>query len=366
MSDFVTRLESELRQAALRQKRAGWPHRVALPRLRAFGGLAATAVAILGTALVLAGVAAVFLGSEPERAAGRDVPAGLPGTWRLPTSVQRHVERPPADLRLYSGKSERCTQLGLGSLPCYAIDDAQGTALQWGTVSVAGDEITFRLRGHCVPNPCGAVRTPGVYLWRVQAGSLYLTKLRDRRDTRAATLDSGPLRRASEASRTKIPDGWTANRFRSERYGYSIRYPRHWSARAATSPMPQDRLASDTSDTTDKLSRAARGVAAPMVLIAASDIPQGTTFGHWSAQIQTRVAQTGACSKGGRTSASVAGEPAEISIYSYCNGNGRQQQWAAFVHGGRGYQVAWWGQPRRWDVDGPLFHKILKTFRFHN
>jgi hypothetical protein len=128
--------------------------------------------------------------------------------------------------------------------------------------------------------------------------------------------------------------------------------------------MPQDGLASDTGDTTDKLSPDAPSDAGPMVLLAASEIPEGTTFGHWSAQVRSRVEQSGTCSEGGVSSPSVAGEPAIVTIYPDCNGT--HQQWAAFVHGGKGYQVSWWGEPRRQDADEPLFHKILKTLQFHN
>jgi hypothetical protein len=368
MSDFVTRLESELRRAALRQERVGWPRRVALPRLRELGGPAATAVAILSVALVVAVVATVFLRSELERPAGGDVPTELAGTWQLPPGVKVRVGPAPAELRLYPQGAGRCTGLGAGSNPCYEFVKPRGGTLERGTFSVSGAQITFRAmaRTHCT-DPCFA---PGVYSWRVNPGngSLYLALLGDELRDRARTLSSGPLTRASDPP---IPDGWTANRFTSKRYGYSIRYPSGWTALAAASPMPQDALASDTSDTVDKLSPDARGDAGPMVLIAASEIPdgttlgpEGTTLGYWSGQVRSRVERSGACSDGGGFSASVAGEPAIVTIYPYCNG--RQQQWAAFVHDGKGYQVSWWGQPRRQDADQPLFHKILKTLQFHN
>jgi hypothetical protein len=366
MSDFVTRLEAELRQAALRQDRAASMPGVALPRVRAFGGLAATAAAVLVIAVVLAGVAAVFLGSEPERGAGGDVPAQLRGAWRLAASVERRVEPAPVQLRLYPKGSERCTRLRAGSKACYAIDNAQGGALEWGTLSTTGNQITFRakVRAHCRPSPCRDVGTPGVYLWGLEEGTLHLTMLRDELGARPATLTSGPLRRASEPPKTKVPSGWTASRFTSNRYGYSIRYPSGWGARAAASPMPPDGLAADTSTTVDKLAHNARGAAGPMVLIAASEIPEGTAFGQWSAQLQSRVDQSGACASAGGGSPSVDGEPAIVTIYPRCNG--KHQQWAAFVHGGRGYQISWWGEPRREDADAPLFREILRTFEFQD
>jgi hypothetical protein len=364
MNDFVTRLESELNRAAIRQERAAGRHGVALPRLRALPGLAATAAAAAGAALALVAVAAVFLGSEPERAAGGGVPAELRGTWRLPTTGERGEDRAPADLRLYSRGSERCAGLGVGAKPCYAIDNFGGGALEWGTFSVAGDRITLRAQVHvyCRPKPCEGVGTPGVYRWRVRDGSLHLAKLRDELSARPGALASAPLTRASEPAKTKIPDGWTANRFTSKRYGYSIRYPGDWSALDAARSMPPDGLATDTSDAVDKLSPDPRRGAVPMVLIAAYEVPEGTTFGRWTPQISSRDGCTGQARGGG--SATVDGEPALVMVASECNGT--DQQSATFVHGGRGYQVAWWGEPRRWEADAPLFEATLKTFRFND
>ena len=53
-------------------------------------------------------------------------------------------------------------------------------------------------------------------------------------------------------------------------------------------------------------------------------------------------------------------------IVSYADCNGRYQQWAAFVHDGRGYQVTWWAKPRRDEAEEPLFEEILKSFRFND
>jgi hypothetical protein len=368
MSDYVTRLESELHRAARRQERAGSLRGAALPRLRALPGLAATAGAIVSIALVLAGVAAVFLGSERDGAAGGSVPAALRGTWRLPGgTAEEGLDPVPTALRLYPGGSERCTGLGVGANPCYAIDNGRGGALEWGTFSVAGDEITFRaaVNSICRPGPCDDVGTPGVYRWRVQDQSLSLTKLRDGLRARLEVLVAGPLTLRMPPPKTRIPDGWTASRFTSQRYGYSIRYPSDWSALAAARPMPPDGLATDTSDAVDKFSRDPRAGETPIVLIAASEVPMGTTYGRWMPQIKSRVEGSGACAAGGGMgNTSVDGEPAIIVSYADCNE--RNQQWAAFVHDDRGYQVAWWGEPRRGDADEPLFVEILKTFRFHD
>jgi hypothetical protein len=250
----------------------------------------------------------------------------------------------------------------VGATPCYAIDNARGGALEWGTFSVAGDEITFRAEVHsiCRPDPCVDVDTPGVYRWRVHDRSLSLTKLRDSMRARREALGAGPLALTREPPKTRIPDGWTASRFRSIRYGYSIGYPRDWSARAASSSMPWEGLATETSDAVDKLLRDPGST--PMVLIAAVEVPPGTTYGRWMPQLRARVEGSGACAGFGGGNTTVDGERAIIIRYAGCNG--WNQQWAGFVHDGRGYQVAWWGEPRRDRAEEPLFEAILKTFRF--
>ena len=208
MSDFVTRLESELRRAALRQERAGWPRRVALPRLREFGGPAATAVAILGAALVVAAVATVFHRSEPERPAGGDVPAELPGTWRLPATVVERARgghaRRPAPLP-GGGGGVRALHRARGAIEAL-LRDRQPLRRHARGGHLLGRRKSDHLPGpDSSPLPSGPLRRsrhyPGVYRWQVQNGSLYLTKLRDELSARPATLTSGPL--TGQASRPK-------------------------------------------------------------------------------------------------------------------------------------------------------------------
>jgi hypothetical protein len=370
MSDFVTRLESELHRAAVRQEQAGRLRSTALPRLRVgLPGLAAAATAAVGIVLAVAAVA-VFLGSDAQRPAHPDVPVELRGAWRLATPVELHVEPITAELHFYAGGSSRCTELGTGSQPCYEIDSSQYGALEWGTFSMAADRITFRARllTYCVAeDPCAGLPTgttaPGVYRWRAQDGALHLTKRHDEVAARAQAFGAGPLTQAgAPPPTTEVPTTWTARRFTSALYAYSVRYPRQWSVLPATGPMPEDALTIDTSDTVDRFSSDPHGVGVPLLLIGAQAVPRGTTAQDWATQIGDHVEESGGCTSSGARGASVDNEPATITLYSECNR--RHTQWATFVHDGRSYQVSWWGEPGRAQVDAPLFDELLGTFRF--
>jgi hypothetical protein len=279
MSDFVTRLEAELHRAAVRQDDTGGLVADALPRLRlALPGFATAAIAVTAVAIALIAVT-LFVGSESDRAAEGGVPAELLGAWRLPGGVELHAEQVPAELRLYPRGSQRCVRLGTDSKPCYAIENTQWGALEWGTVRISGDRIIFRaeLRAYCGGKPCSPagpeVREPGLYRWRVLGSSLELTPLRDPVAVRSGALGSAPLIRAGEPAPARIPERWTDRRFASRQYHYSIRYPDRWSVLAARSPLPADALALDTSDGADKFSRDPRGVGVPLLLIAAHEVP---------------------------------------------------------------------------------------------
>jgi hypothetical protein len=365
MSDFVTRLETELHRAAIRQERAGGLLGQALPRVRvALPSVATAAIAAAGVAIALMAVA-VFVGSDSQRAAKGDAPAELRGPWQLPP-IEWNAEPVAAKLRLYPQGSTRCSRLGTDSKPCYAIENAQFGALEWGTFSIAGNRITFRAELHAC-NPCDSpgpeLRRPGVYRWRVVDGSLYLTPLRDGLTARSDALASGPLTQPTEPAPTgPIPDGWTKKRFESRQYGYSISYPATWSARAAAGPLATDGLTLDTSDAADRFSRDPRGVGVPLLLIAAHEVPRGTTGARWTEQVNRHIEESGGCTSSGGRSATVDGEAARITLYPECNR--RHAQWATFVHAGRGYQVSWWGRPGRQRVDAPLFHELLNSFEF--
>jgi hypothetical protein len=331
MNDFVTRLESELRTAALRRERAGRIRGVALPRLRVgLSELPAAAVLSVLLGLAVAGVA-ILLASSPERTARPGVPAPLRGTW----------EHTPTELRVYPRGAERCVNLGLGSSdPCYTIgSSATRVAHEWGTLSVAADELTLN---------ASAGPGPAVYRWRVAGGELRLTELRDPVGTRSRALTGQPLTHVQTQDRDRgVPIGWTARAFASSRYGYSIRYPESWSARAATA-----------NGRPDVLSPHPEGGARVSVAITAEDVSAGTLRGRWSAVVNSRP-EAASCVPRWWAYVNVDGARAMVVRYLRCHGTA--QMWASFVQGGSGYTVVWRGGQSRGDGDAPLFEALLKT-----
>ena len=214
MTDFVTRLEDELHAAALRQERRGRVGAATIPRFRiALGGLPTAALATVLLALAVA-VSAVILSLSPPQGSAGELPAALRGVWRAP----------PTELRLYDAGSRRCVNLGLGrSAPCYTLGDSGSrVATEWGAVSLAGDTLTLNSRQRAAGT--------GIYRWRLEAGTLRLTKVSDRNRTRVRALGAMPLAFAqSPNTHPGVPVGWAARAVASPRFGYSLRVPHFWS-----------------------------------------------------------------------------------------------------------------------------------------
>ena len=375
MTDFVTRLENELHAAALRRERAGVVRRVALPRARlALGDLPMASLAIVLLALALAG-AAIMLASSPQRAAQGDLPAALGGVWRAGQT----------ELRLYPRGAARCETLGLSaSTPCYTIGGAASPGLrQWrpngdgtpqvtaseGELSIARDELTLRAAGG---------GEPGSYRWAVDGRTLRLVKLHDPRGARVAALTSQPfvhvprslLRWESAPAPTSSSGpllgggvghsspsgatgyGWdaTAQIFTSELYGYSTRFATQWVARAATEPGEPDTIRPP-----DKWPGARLGIG---TTITAEELPAGTPADRWWALVSRRAEK--ACTRATRTwRRTVDGEPALVRRYRGCDG--AAEEWAGFVHRGRGYIVRRHGV---WSADRPNIDVQLKSWLF--
>jgi hypothetical protein len=332
MTDFVTRLEAELHSAAVQRERAGRMRGVALPRLRvALRDLPAAALAAVLFALAVAG-AAIMLSASPERPAGTGMPATLRGVWQAP----------PRELRLYPRGSERCVNVGVGSsTACYTLgDSASGFAREWGRLSVEGDELTLT----------GTLDSrPGLYRWRIERGTLRLTKLRDPVSARVRALVTTPLQLVHPArARASLPSGWSSHPFTSRRFGYSLQLPADW---LIDTSGPTDRFALDPS----------RGTL-PAVSVVARDLPPGTTPGWWTETFDSRFGSAG-CAPHGFGKFVLAGATVRISVYADCGGDPNRQS-ATFIHEGRGYGVIWRGASAPPDRDYPLFDALLKSFDF--
>jgi hypothetical protein len=331
MTDFVTRLESELHAAALQQEHSGRVHGAALPRLRvALRDVPAAAVATVVLGLAIVG-AALMLAAWPEPPATSGMPTKLRGVW----------EAPPTELRLYASGAERCMNLGVDSSePCYTIGaSATGVANEWGRLSISGNELTLRATQNSAA---------GVYRWRLHGGALRLTRVDDPLAGRASALTRTPLRpvRRSE-TRAKLPAGWALHPYTSERFGYSIQLPVQWS--------------SDSSGPTDRYSLHPSRDTLPEVSVVAHELPAGTEVGRWQVIVNTRAA--GRCARDAWYRKSpIAGYPAMISRFLGCNG--ADEQWAIFTHRGRGYTVQWRGRRGRMRADAPLFDALLKSIAF--
>jgi hypothetical protein len=331
MTDFVTRLEAELHNAAVEQERSRRRRVIARPRLRvALRDVPAAALATVLFALAVA-VGAIILSSSPERAADAGVPTTLRGVWQAP----------PTQLRLYPSGSDRCVNLGVGSSrACYTLgSSATGVADEWGELSVDGDELT--LTG--TRNP-----TPGVYRWRIERDQLQLTKLQDAAAARAKTLVASPLRPVHPAlARANLPLGWATHPFGSERFGYSLLVPSNW---AADTSGPTDRYALDPS----------RGTL-PALSVVARKLPAGTIPARWTVMWNSQFESAG-CAPYDFRRFDVAGIRLRVSVYRDCGDPNLQS--ASFMHDGRGYGVIWRGKSTAPERDYPLFDALLRSFDF--
>ena len=335
MTDFVTRLEAELHNAAVQRERAGRLRGVALPRLRvALPAAPAAALAVVLFALAVA-TAAIMLSASPERPVETGVPAALRGVWQAP----------PNELRLYPRGSERCMNLGLGSsTACYTLGSSSGIAKEWGSLSVDGR----RLKGLSPGGSAIRGSTPGVYRWRSDGTALRLTKLRDPVSARVRALATVPLQAAHPArARALLPAGWASHPIHSKRFGYSLEIPTRWTI--------------DTGGATDRFARDPSRGSLPSLSVVAQKLPAGTTPARWTASFNGRLERAG-CVPYDVRPLILAGTSARVSVYRDCGAPNRQS--ASFVHEGRGYGVVWRGRGISPEQDYPLFDALLKSFDF--
>jgi hypothetical protein len=331
MTDFVTRLEAELHNAAVQRERSGRMRGVALPRLRVV--LRDIPTAALATVLLALAVAsaAIILAASPERPADTGLPTTLRGVWQAP----------PTELRLYPRGADRCVDLGVGSsAACYTLgDSANGVADEWGKLTVDGHRLI--LTGARDP-------APGVYRWRIERGELRLTKLRDSVSARVRALVTTPLRSVHPAgARAGLPIGWASHPYSSGRFGYSLAIPAQWLG--------------DTSGPTDRFAlNPARGTL-PSLSVVARKLPAGTTPARWTAIWDSRFESAG-CAPYDFRHFIFAGTRLRVSVYRDCGDPNRQS--ASFVHDGRGYGLIWRGTGTPPERDYPLFDALLKSFDF--
>ena len=326
MTDFVTRLESELHAAALRRESASAVRRVALPRLRS--GLralpaAAAAAALFAVALVGIGI---MLSSSPERTGNLGVPPLLRGVWQAP----------PNELRLYTAGSQRCVNLGVGSSdPCYTLGaSATGVASEWGPLSVRGNELTL-----------GAMQSSGsgVYRWRIEGSTLRLAKILDPVSSRVTALVTTPLQRTRPQSGVaRPPYDWLDYASTSQRFGYSIRLPHPWKR--------------DLTRTGDRFYSSSASVT-----LRAQKVAVGMSGARWGVIVDSRSEAAG-CVPYDYHRLVVDGVKFRVSVYMACGGE--LLQTASFVHAGRGYAVTWRGPATRPDRDRPRFGAMLKSIEF--
>ena len=330
MTDFVTRLESELHAAALRQERRGRVRGVALPRLRiALGELPAVAAATVALALALA-VCAVLLSGSPQDDRVGALPGELQGAWRAP----------PTELRLYDAGSQRCANLGVGSSEaCYTIGDSSTRlASEWGTLSLSGRRITLR--------PVSG-SAPGVYRWTLTGGTLRLTRARDSDGARVRALTAMPMRPVERPDQRSVSAVWSMQELASSRFGYSLRTPHFWSLDARG---PADRLSGD-----------ATSHVLPEVMVTARRLTPGTSAARWGATVN-RISESRGCAPYDLRRLVVGGTTIRVSVYRDCGAPHIES--ATFVHGGRGYRVTWRGKARRPEDDYTRFDALLQSLRF--
>jgi hypothetical protein len=141
--------------------------------------------------------------------------------------------------------------------------------------------------------------------------------------------------------------------FTSPMYGYSIKHPVTFNAKAATAKLTGAAALIIEADNVDVLS----GPVA-FVVMAAPDVQAGLTLQRWTADTAT-----GYCGDAAATEAiEINGEPATMSTYSSCGG--LFHLWVTAVRDGSGYHIVWVNQRGTEVADRALFESMLATFEF--
>ena len=173
-----------------------------------------------------------------------------------------------------------------------------------------------------------------------------------------AACDAGARSSASIAA----PSGTTAPfvvpalpaTFMSDLYGYTIRYPSFFDARAATKELQGAAAPLIDSDVVDQLNAQDGGV----VVLSSGVLSADATLDEWTASTATGFCDAPSTSE----PVELGGEPGTLSTFASCAG--MFHQWVTSVHRGRGYHVIWAKYRGTETADRALFMAMLATFAF--
>jgi hypothetical protein len=148
--------------------------------------------------------------------------------------------------------------------------------------------------------------------------------------------------------------------YESARYPYSIGYPANWSVREAIRSLPADEPPWATSDAIDFFSGPASGLNDPGIIVAAAEVPQGTTIEEWAASTVRRTCGTPSAQE----RVDIGGELGSLLTYASCFQT--YHLWAVVLHGTSAFHIVWINYPGTEATDRLLFEDILATFTFIN
>lgn len=160
-------------------------------------------------------------------------------------------------------------------------------------------------------------------------------------------------------SASATPSPLTLKTYSSQRYAYSLDYPADWKVREAVRSLPAYEAPWYDSDAVDYFARTTAVV--PGIIVAAPEVPKGTTVEEWSAS--TAEATCGPPTD--RETIEIGGEPGSLLTYSSCFNT--YHLWAVVLHGTSAYHIVWIdsiGPPEAAASDVVLFEKVLETFIF--
>lgn len=150
----------------------------------------------------------------------------------------------------------------------------------------------------------------------------------------------------------------TLTTYESARYQYSIGYPANWSVREAKRSLRANEAPWATSDAIDFFSGPASGLNDPGIIVAAAEVPQGTTIEEWAASTVRRTCGTPSA----KERVDIGGELGSLLTYASCFQT--YHLWAVVLHGTSAFHIVWINYPGTEASDRLLFEDVLATFTF--